>query len=102
MNDPKLDAGDWVGLGGLALAVIGSVVGGVKSMFGARDTRITNIENGHHEQVTQLAVLQTCQENTRQHLEHIRDSTRDTNDKLDLLLNTMANRVPGGQRSTDD
>lgn len=99
---PHLNTGDWLGIGGLAATVVGSVVGGVKSMLGKRDERLTALENGHSEQSTQLAVLKTCQENTREHLEHIRESTRDNNDKLDLLVASLVNRLPGGRRKTDD
>ena len=99
---PHMSTGDWLGLGGLAATVIGSVVGGVKSLLGKRDARISQLEEGHQNQVTQLAVLQTCQENTREHLEHIREATRDTNEKLDLLVKSALDRVPGGKRRTDE
>ena len=97
-----MSTGDWLGIGGLAATVVGSVVGGVKSLLGKRDERITQLEQGHYDQVTQLAVLQACQENTKEHLEHIREATRDTNEKLDLLVKSALDRMPGGKRRTDE
>lgn len=102
MSNDQLSTGDWLGIGGLAATVAGAVVGGVKGMLGKRDERITALELGHHDQTTQLAVLQTCQENTNVHLEQIRETTRDTNDKLDMVLASLANRMPGGKRRTDE
>lgn len=102
MNNDHLSTGDWLGIGGLASAVVGSVVGGVKSMLNKRDERLTALETGHHDQTTQLAVLKTCQENTREHLEQIREATQGTSDKLDLVLANLANRMPGGKRRTDE
>ena len=73
MADPaKIDVGDWLGIGGLAVTVVGSVVGGVKAMLGKRDDRLTALEQGHHDQVTQLAVLKTCQENIHFRLDEIK------------------------------
>ena len=39
---------------------------------------------GHHD--TQIAVIQTCQEETKRRLEGIEENTRDTNSKLDTLI----------------
>ena len=70
MSDPQhMSNGDWLGLGGLAATVVGSVVGGVKSMLGKRDERLTKIEStvygssdqeGHD---TKLALLSADQKN---------------------------------------
>lgn len=101
-DSPHMNTSDWLGLGGLAATIVGSVVGGVKGMLGKRDERITALETGHHDQATQLAVLRTCQENTKVHLEQIRETTRDTNEKLDMVLASLANRQLGGKRRTDE
>lgn len=110
MSEPQhLNTGDWLGIGGLAATVIGSVVGGVKGMLGKRDERITalenghkSLENGHHDQTTQLAELRVCQQNTSEHLKLIRESAKDTNAKLDVLIEASLNRMPGGKRRTDE
>lgn len=102
MNNDHMSTGDWLGIGGLAATVVGSVVGGVKGMLGKRDERITALEAGHHDQTTQIAIIKTCQENTKEHLEQIRETTRDTNEKLDMVLTSLANRQPGGKRRTDE
>lgn len=101
-NDPHLSTGDWLGIGGFAATVVGSVVGGVKAMLGKRDERITTLEQGHYDQVAQLTELKTCQENTKEHLGYIRRVTEGTNERLDLLMATLANRMPGGKRRTDE
>lgn len=91
-TDPHLGTGDWLGIGGLAASVVGAIVGGVRTMLGARDARLTTLEHGHHDQTTELAVLKTCQENTRDQLAQIRETTRDTNEKIDLLVKAALHR----------
>ena len=103
MSDPQhMSNGDWLGIGGLAATVVGAVVGGVKGMLGKRDERITTLETGHHDQTTQLAELRVCQRNTSEHLGLIRDSVKETNAKLDVLIKAALNRQPGGKRRTDE
>jgi hypothetical protein len=102
MNEPKLAPGEWIGIGGLAITVMGTVVGGVKAMLGSRDTRLADLEKGHQAQALNLVALQTCQENTAQRLGEIHAGTTQTNMKLDAVLTALVNRQPGGRRSTDD
>ena len=75
-NDPQMSTGDWLGLGSLAAMVVGSVVGGVKGMLGKRDGRLTALEQGHNDQVTQLAVLKTSQESLHFRLDDIKEEIK--------------------------
>lgn len=42
---------------------------------------------------TQLAVIQTCQEETKRRLEGIEETTRDTNQKLDTLVRDVITAI---------
>ena len=87
----KLGLGDWVMeiLGGLLVA---AGVGGM-TMFGNAktkiDARLTRLEEWHHDKILHLERLQTCQENTAERLDSIETVTRDTNMKLDNLIQVM-------------
>ena len=103
MCDPKnLDISNWA-LEVLSGLLVAAGVGGATMATKTKakiDGRLNDLEQGHSDQVTQLAELKLCQENTREHLGHIREATQGTNDRLDLLMAAMANRMPEGKRRT--
>ena len=53
------------------------------------DGRLTRLEDWHHDKITQLAALHICQQNTADRLETIDTVTRDTNMKLDNLIQVL-------------
>ena len=87
----KFGIGDWAMeiLGGILVAV---GVGGL-TMFGNAktkiDARLTRLEDWHHDKIAHLVALQTCQENMAERLDSIETVTRDTNMKLDNLIQVM-------------
>ena len=91
MADPtKLDFADWFAV---VSAGILSGVGGAMAWFNSSKKdihrRLESVEDsmsGHH---TNLAVLQSCQENTEKRLDEIGETTRDTNQSLKELSQTV-------------
>lgn len=96
-NPVGLDTGDWIGL--IVTCLIAGA-GGAMAFF-RRGTqklndRIDLVEEDmkewdklHAEHNTQLAVVKTCQENTQERLEQIDETTRDTNQSIKDLSNTL-------------
>ena len=98
MSDPvKLDASDW-----LAATVTGVVagVGGAMAWFAGSKNKLTarmdaqevrmNIHTEKHfSHETQLAVIHTNQDHLSHRLDEIRECTRDTNDKITTLTETV-------------
>lgn len=87
----KLGLGDWaMEIAGGLLVALG--VGGMTMFSNAKakvDARLTRLEDWHHDKITQLAAVQTCQQNTAERLENIDTVTRDTNMKLDNLIQVL-------------
>lgn len=98
MADPsKLDFSDWFAV---AVAALISGVGGAMAWFSASTTRMTTRldtmeadmeqwDQKHATHDTDIAVVKTCQENTARQLEEIRVTTRDTNENLKALSQTV-------------
>ena len=92
MADPqKLDVGDWAAVVALVSAGVGSVMAWFRRGNQSRDARISLLEGtvyggpGQAGHETQLAVIRTCQENTNRNLEELKDTTKDTNEKVSEL-----------------
>jgi septal ring factor EnvC (AmiA/AmiB activator) len=90
--DPHgLDLGNWALE--LAMAAVVAVLGWAMAVLNRgrqlTERRLDDLEKetGAHE--TQLAVVQNCQINTERRLTEIKDVTRDTNEKLHELANTL-------------
>ena len=98
MADPtKLDFADWFAL--VATAIL-SGIGGAMGWFSASKRRmhdrITGVETAmrewhekHADHTTEIAVMKSCQENTAERLETINQTTRDTNESLKELSQTV-------------
>jgi hypothetical protein len=104
MGDPRTsDLSSWL------FEIVGSFlvaagIGGATMFAKSKakiDGRLDCLEEGHSAQATQLEVLKTCQENTRDWLKDIKESTEKTNEKIDVLMEAALNRLPGGKRRTD-
>jgi hypothetical protein len=96
--DPsKLDFSDWFALiSASILAGISGAMGWFSRTKRIMDERISKVEvsmrswdGKHAEHSRDLAVVQTCQENTEKQLEAIVITTRDTNENLKELSNTV-------------
>ena len=93
----KLDFADWFTVVATALV---SGIGGAMAWFNSsnnkRDARMDfleadmrNWDAAHADHKTQLAVIQNCQKNTENNLEAISLTTRDTNEKIEVLNQTV-------------
>lgn len=91
----RFDLGSWI----LELATAGGTVflgWALSVMRRNRDaahqvveSRLKELETVKSDHVTQLAVLRTCQENTAERLDSIDAVSRDTNMKLDSLIQVI-------------
>lgn len=95
-NVSPLDAGEWVGIIGLIGGGIGALAALFRSNNGKIHGRIDGVEvemkewdKLHADHATQLAVVKVCQENTRDRLEKIDETTRDSNQNLKDLSETV-------------
>ena len=91
MADPnKLDFADWFSIVGTAII---SGIGGAMAWFASSkrelQRRLTLVEDEMNGHKTNLAVLQTCQENTEKRLDEIGETTRDTNQSLKEMNQTI-------------
>lgn len=98
MADPtKLDFADWFSVVGTAIV---SGIGGAMAWFSSSKRRmhgrINSLEAAmilwnekHAVHTTEIAVVQTCQENTAKQLELINETTRDTNASIKELSQTI-------------
>jgi ABC-type nickel/cobalt efflux system permease component RcnA len=96
--DPsKLDFSDWFAVVSAALV---SGVGAAMAWFSAGKNRMNarldfleadmrQWDQKHADHTTEIAVVQTCQENTARQLEEIGITTRDTNENLKELSQTV-------------
>jgi hypothetical protein len=96
--DPsKLDFSDWFSVVATSLvAGMGAALGFFRTSNNKRDTRIRQVEDAmrqwderHATHTTDIAVIETCQENTAKQLEAIGVTTRDTNENLKELSQTV-------------
>ena len=102
MADPsKLDFADWFTV--IATAITGGIAAGIGSAMAwfnkskqELHTKMTTMEGemrkwdeAHADHNTQLAVIQNCQKNTENNLEAISLTTRDTNEKIEVLNQTV-------------
>ena len=96
-NPDKLDFADWFSVVGTAII---SGIGGAMAWFNYNKRQLNERMEHMEDQMktwqekqathtTSLAVLQTCQENTERQLEQISETTRDTNENLKELGNTI-------------
>lgn len=100
MAEPPISLGEWVAVA-VSSALAG--MGGAMAWFShsrrevmARmekidgpDGRMADYESGHAQHATDIAVVKTCQEHTADRLEEINTITRDTNMKLDKLIEKL-------------
>jgi ABC-type Zn2+ transport system substrate-binding protein/surface adhesin len=96
--DPtKLDFSDWFtvvvagiisGLGG-AMAWFNSSNNKLHARLDIMEADMRQWDEKHAAHATEIAVVQTCQENTAQQLEAISATTRDTNENLKELSQTV-------------
>jgi septal ring factor EnvC (AmiA/AmiB activator) len=104
--DPsKFDLSDWFSV--IVTSIASGIVAGITSAMGwFRRTkldmydRITLVEGemrdwneSHAKHETQLAVMQTCQQNTEERLDAIDRTTRDTNQNLQELSKTIVTLI---------
>jgi len=96
--DPsKLDLSDWVSIiGSSCIAGVGAAMAwfnGSKNKLHARldflEADMRKWDESHAKHSTEIAVVQTCQENTAMQLEAIGLTTRDTNENLKELSQTV-------------
>jgi hypothetical protein len=89
-NPTTFDFADWFSV--VATAIL-SGVGGAMAWFNSTkkeiNRRLESVEDSMSGHDTNLAVLQTCQENTEKRLDEIGETTRDTNQSLKDLSQTM-------------
>jgi len=92
--DQGLTIGEWLTVGAASLI---AGIGGAMSWFNgtkkdliqrmneleSKQEDITMLHNDHQ---TQLAVVKSCQENTRMTLDELKETARDVNQKLDQVL----------------
>lgn len=104
MADPtKFDFADWFSVVATALL---SGVGGAMAWFNSTKKdihrRLHSMETSMTDHHTNLAVLQTCQENTEKRLDEIGETTRDTNQSLKELSQMMTQALLAlrGKKST--
>jgi septal ring factor EnvC (AmiA/AmiB activator) len=110
-NDPSVAGlGDWVRelVTGALVVILGWLFTSVNARRKAVDMRLAALEKGHSDQATILAVVQSCQENTRETLEKLEDASVRFDAKLDVLnenitrtLQASLDHMPGGKRRTD-
>lgn len=95
MSDPsKLEFGDWVQVAvGSILSGTGAAMAwfsGEKKIINARMAKMEGDmkcwSESHAEHNTQLAVLETCQQNTSERLDELTDLGKTINGKLDALI----------------
>lgn len=96
MANTPLDVGDWIGIVGVIGGGVGTLLAWFRSSQKKIHDRIDHVEGDmkdwdklHADHATQLAVVKTCQENTRANLETIQETTRDTNANLKDLAETV-------------
>jgi hypothetical protein len=97
MSEPNVTLGEWIGLAVTSgIAGMGGAMAWFKNNNLKRDERLTAVEDGmkewdklHAAHNTQLAVVETCQINTRDRLESIDETTSDTNRKIEKLNDTL-------------
>jgi len=96
--DPsKLDFADWFSV--VVAAVLSGMAGAMGWFRGSKkdlesrmlevETDMRNWDKANADHQTQLAVLQTCQSNTQERLGSIDETTRDTNQSLKELSQTV-------------
>ena len=91
MAEPKLDIGDWfqAGVAGV-LAVIGAALPWMAGKAKARRDEVNAKLTAHNEllsqHVTQLALIESAQENVAQHLQEIKENMQQSAEKLDQLI----------------
>lgn len=92
----SLDVGEWVGILGLVSAAIGTAAAWFRSSQNKVHVRIDFVEAEMKEwskvnaaQDVQLERVKTCQENTRITLDDLKDTTKDTNEKVSKLSETV-------------
>ena len=98
MADPaKLDISDWVSvIGSAVVAGIGASMAWFISSKNRLHARLDFVEadmrkwdEAHAGHTTDIAIMKTCQENTAERLETINQTTRDTNENLKELSQTV-------------
>ena len=81
------------------------VMGWLFTLHSARkkavDVRLDNLEKGQGEHRTTLAVVEACQENTRDTLDRLESAIGVLNDNVTRTLQASLDRMPGGKRRTD-
>ena len=90
-SSPGLDLGNWVLelLTAAVIAAMGWIVAAFNRSKHQIEARVDALERDTGTHDTRLAVAQTCQENTERRLTEIKETTKDTNEKLDTLSNTL-------------
>ena len=91
MSEPTgISYGDWLAAAvTILLAALGGIMGWIKSGKKEVHDRLVYLEKNMSEHETRLAVVQTCQENTAERLTEIKETTVDTNSKVEHLNETL-------------
>jgi hypothetical protein len=96
--DPsKFDLSDWISIiGASALSGIGAAMAWFNSSKNRLNARLDFVEadmrkwdESHAGHTTEIAIVKTCQENTAERLEIINQTTRDTNENMKELSQTI-------------
>lgn len=98
MADPsKLDLSDWISvIGASVLSGVGAAAAWFNSSKNRLHARLDFVEadmrkwdEAHAIHTTEIAIVKTCQENTAERLELINQTTRDTNENVKELNQTV-------------
>ena len=79
---------------GVTLVLMGWLYKNHDARRKAVDVRLDALEKCQASQQTDLAVVKSCQENTREILNRL-------DQKIDTLIQASLDRIPGGKRKTD-
>lgn len=98
MADPsRLDYSDWLSIvGASVVSGIGAAMAWFNSSKNRLNARLDFVEadmrkwdESHAQHTTEIAIVKTCQENTAERLEAINQTTRDTNENVKELNQTV-------------
>lgn len=83
---PTLDVGEWLGIIGALVAVVGGLVGWIHQRINLVEGEMKEWAKLNAAQDVQLERLKTCGENTAATLAEIKETAIKVNDKLDAVL----------------
>jgi septal ring factor EnvC (AmiA/AmiB activator) len=92
LNEPRtFDLANWAlelataGFAAILAAILAAVTRNKQRKDQAMHERLAHVEQEVHEHETKLSVIQTCQINTAERLNEIRETTQNTNEKISAV-----------------